>query len=82
MADNPSRAGVKGTYITGPYQVSVNYGDPNAGIVRGTGADWLWPLNPLRPIAPPEVAGRRAVHASSAMKQRSYRDRKLSKPLQ
>ncbi len=30
-----------------------------AGIARGTGADWFGPLDPLKPIAPPDVAGRR-----------------------
>ncbi|MGA7994121.1 MAG: phage portal protein, partial [Bradyrhizobium sp.] len=29
------------------------------GIARGTGADWFGPLDPLRPIAPPDIAGRR-----------------------
>ena len=29
------------------------------GIARGTGADWFGPLNPLSPIAPPDIAGRR-----------------------
>ena len=28
-------------------------------IARGTGADWFGPLDPLKPIAPPDVAGRR-----------------------
>ena len=33
---------------------------PSAGqCARGTGADWFGPLNPLSPIAPPDVAGRR-----------------------
>jgi hypothetical protein len=41
-----------------PYQVEVSYG-ASGGIARGTGADWFGPLDPLRPIAPPDVAGRR-----------------------
>jgi hypothetical protein len=46
-----------------PYQIAVSYGaDQNGGsigITRGSGADWFGPLDPLRPIAPPDVAGRR-----------------------
>jgi hypothetical protein len=41
-----------------PYQIEVSYG-AFGGITRGTGADWFGPLDPLRPIAPPDVAGRR-----------------------
>ena len=41
-----------------PYQVNVQAG-ASAGIARGSGADWFGPLNPLTPIAPPDVAGRR-----------------------
>jgi Phage portal protein len=41
-----------------PYQVQVTY-SASQGISRGTGADWFGPLNPLAPIAPPDVAGRR-----------------------
>jgi Phage portal protein/Bacterial CdiA-CT RNAse A domain len=41
-----------------PYQIEVTY-SASAGIVRGSGADWFGPLDPLRPIAPPDVAGRR-----------------------
>jgi hypothetical protein len=41
-----------------PYQIQVSYG-ASAGIARGTGADWFGPLDPLKPIAPPDIAGRR-----------------------
>ncbi|MGB6536472.1 MAG: hypothetical protein WBF58_10985, partial [Xanthobacteraceae bacterium] len=41
-----------------PYQIQVSYAS-GAGIARGSGADWFGPLDPLRPIAPPEIAGRR-----------------------
>ncbi len=51
-----------------PYQIRLSYGasrnpasqnPASAGIARGSGADWFGPLNPLSPIAPPDVAGRR-----------------------
>ena len=54
----PSRAGVNGQYITSPYEVSVSYGNPAARISTGTPADWFGPLDPIRPIAPPEIASR------------------------
>ena len=41
-----------------PYSINVQYGR-SEGIVRGDGADWFGPLNPMAPIAPPDVAGRR-----------------------
>jgi hypothetical protein len=41
-----------------PQQIAVSYAS-GAGIARGTGADWFGPLDPLKPIAPPDVAGRR-----------------------
>jgi hypothetical protein len=41
-----------------PYRIQVSYG-ASQGIARGTGADWFGPLDPLTPIAPPDVAGRR-----------------------
>ena len=37
---------------------NVAGGNPDAGIVTGTGADWFGSLNPQRPSAPPEVVGR------------------------
>ena len=45
-----------------PYQVRVSYGASKAagaGVARGSGADWFGPLDPMTPIAPPDVAGRR-----------------------
>ncbi|HEY1980158.1 MAG TPA: hypothetical protein VGH13_08715 [Xanthobacteraceae bacterium] len=57
-----------------PYQIQVSYGtsgngsgqstssqntSSSSGIARGSGADWFGPLNPLSPIAPADVAGRR-----------------------
>jgi hypothetical protein len=58
MTDTPTRGGQAGTYLT-PYNIQVSYGSAGAGIVRGDGADWFGPLNPLAPIAPADVAGRR-----------------------
>lgn len=34
-------------------------GDPGAGIVTNTPADWFGPANPMKPSAPAEVTGRR-----------------------
>jgi hypothetical protein len=54
-----------------PYQIQMSYAaspsggqnpgqsPPSGGIARGSGADWFGPLNPLNPIAPPDIAGRR-----------------------
>jgi hypothetical protein len=46
-----------------PYQIQVSYGASQGiasrGISRGSGADWFGPLDPLKPIAPSDVAGRR-----------------------
>jgi hypothetical protein len=59
------------TWPLSPYQIQVSYGQsqstsqgtssqgtPSSGIARGSGADWFGPLDPMRPIAPPDVAGR------------------------
>ena len=50
----PSRGGQPGSYVT-PYQLTVAWGDRAA---TSAAADWFGPLQPLRPSAPPEVAGR------------------------
>ncbi|HEY3792692.1 MAG TPA: phage portal protein, partial [Bradyrhizobium sp.] len=57
----PSRGAGQPSWPLSPYQIAYNTGGPgsSAGIARGTGADWFGPLDPLRPIAPPDVAGRR-----------------------
>lgn len=38
-----------------PYDLKVTYGKPGAA---GLGPDWFGPLEPITPLAPPEVAGR------------------------
>jgi hypothetical protein len=55
MSDQAASSGAANLPLS-PYQIQVSYG---AGIARGTGADWFGPLNPLTPIAPPDVTGRR-----------------------
>lgn len=64
----PIRGAGQPSWPLSPYQIQVSYnasasaatpGLPSIGIARGTGADWFGPLNPLTPIAPPDVAGRR-----------------------
>jgi hypothetical protein len=57
MSDQTADSG-RQTMPPSPYQIRVSYG-AFGGIARGTGADWFGPLDPLKPIAPPEVAGRR-----------------------
>ncbi len=62
MSKQTSGAG-QPTLPPSPYQIQVSYGASpsiaSTGIARGTGADWFGPLDPLKPIAPPDVAGRR-----------------------
>lgn len=40
-----------------PYQLNYRF-NLDAGITRGTGADWFGPLNPIEPTAPDDVKGR------------------------
>lgn len=58
MARDTQNIGTRTSLVTagGPY--SLNYGNSGAGIVQGNGADWFGPLNPMAPVAPPEVKGR------------------------
>jgi hypothetical protein len=62
MSEQVKDAG-QSTSPLSPYQIQVSYGASktisSSGIARGTGADWFGPLNPLSPIAPADVAGRR-----------------------
>ena len=45
------------TSLSSPNNVNVNPGFPTAD-APGAGADWMSPLQPMRGVAPPEVAGR------------------------
>lgn len=58
MADerDNQNIGYKVPLTSSPY--NVNYGQASFGVVRGTGADWFGPLNPMNPTAPPDVKGR------------------------
>ena len=64
----PTRGAGQPSWPLSPYQINVSYGAgessasqsiASSGIARGSGADWFGPLDPLKPIAPPDVAGRR-----------------------
>jgi hypothetical protein len=60
----PQRGAGAAVWPLSPYQITVQSAQRGsdsgyAGIARGDGADWFGPLDPLRPIAPPDVAGRR-----------------------
>jgi hypothetical protein len=57
----PIRGAGQPSWPLSPQQVNVSYGasPSGSGIARGSGADWFGPLDPLKPIAPPDVAGRR-----------------------
>ena len=57
MAERTRGAGLP-TWSLDPAAVNVQYGT-SQGINRGSGADWFGPLNPMAPVAPPDVAGRR-----------------------
>lgn len=58
-SDRSRKGGGNEVSLATPYQVTYSYGNRDAGIVRGDGADWFGPLNPMNPTAPAEVAGRR-----------------------
>ena len=67
MAERDKRdaSGGKVTVIDpASYAASSNRSDPSAGIVTGEPQDWFGPLNPQRPSAPPEVAGRQLDYPS------------------
>ncbi len=53
--DTPRGAGARSMAPLSPSAVSVSYSNQSP---PGTGADWFGPLQPIHPIAPPEVAGR------------------------
>src|ERR1700732_3277861 len=67
----PTRGAGQPSWPLSPYQIEVSHGARQAGaqagapnapagvIARGSGADWFGPLEPLAPIAPPDVAARR-----------------------
>ena len=71
----PIRGAGQPSWPLSPYQIEVAYGArgsdaqsvpaavraaARAGVIaRGSGADWFGPLEPLSPIAPADVAGRR-----------------------
>lgn len=46
------------TSLAPGYDLRINGARPQQGAFTGGGADWFGPLAPVRPIAPPEVAGR------------------------
>lgn len=49
-------AGARAIIPLAPYEVTVTYGGQQGGTL---GAGWFGPLQPLAPVAPPDVAGRR-----------------------
>ncbi len=49
------RSAGQSSWPLSPYDLNVTYGKPNAA---GLGPDWFGPLEPIAPLAPPEVAGR------------------------
>ena len=73
MSEQGSGAG-RAALPPSPYQIQVSH-SASRGIARGTGADWFGPLDPLKPIAPPDVAGRRfdfPVGYNIAIRPRAY----------
>lgn len=70
--DRANNGGGKASDFNLPYQIGadayrVRYAtnvDYNPGIVQNSGADWFGPLNPLAPVAPTDVTGRRMDYPS------------------
>jgi hypothetical protein len=62
-SDAPGVSASQPAWPPSPYNIRVSYGasqsPTSSGIARGSGADWFGPLDPMTPIAPPDVAGRR-----------------------
>src|SRR5258708_6048272 len=54
--DTPRGSGARNMTALTPSSVAVSYN--GSGNFNGSGADWMGPLTPNLPIAPPEVAGR------------------------
>ncbi|MDH2310352.1 phage portal protein [Methylobacterium brachiatum] len=55
---SPSRGGVAGIALT-PLSYTLTYGSAGYGSTAGRASGWFGPSVPMRPSAPPEVAGRR-----------------------
>lgn len=57
MADRDNQSQGRKVSLSGGGAYSLTY-RPSQGVVTGGGADWFGPLNPMQPVAPPEVKGR------------------------
>lgn len=56
--DLTSQAAMLAASPYGTPVITVTYGNSSRGITLNTPADWFGPQDPMRPSAPPEVAGR------------------------